>query len=124
MISLHAYLVRKPGLTHAEFRRYWHDQHGPLIRDTPELARRLLRYEQHPRLDGQATVGPGGVDYDGVAIQSFASWDDFLAFIDGPAAEAMRADEANFLDHDQLTVVFTDDPVVVVADRSAGVPGG
>ena len=35
--------------------------------------------------------------YDGVAVQEFASWDDFLAMIAGPAGELMRDDEANFL---------------------------
>ena len=35
--------------------------------------------------------------YDGVAVQEFASWDDFIAMISGPAGDLMREDEANFL---------------------------
>jgi hypothetical protein len=41
MIRLTALLVRNPDLTHDEFLRYWHDVHGPLMRDTPELARHI-----------------------------------------------------------------------------------
>lgn len=121
MISLHAFLVRKPGMSHQEFVTYWRDHHGPFIRDTPELARHLLRYEQHPRIPG----GRGGdTDYDGVAIQSFASWEDFAAMLTGEAGEAMRADEANFLDSERLTVVFTEEPNVVVPLGPAGEAGG
>jgi uncharacterized protein (TIGR02118 family) len=111
VISLHAFLVRKPGMSHEDFVTYWRDVHGPFIRDTPGLARHLLRYEQHPRIPGRQG---GDSDYDGVAIQSFASWEEFGAMLADPAAEAMRQDEANFLDSDKLLVLFTEEPNVVV----------
>ncbi len=121
MISLHAFLVRKPGISHEDFVAYWRDHHGPFIRGTPELARHLLRYEQHPRIPGSRG---GDTDYDGVAIQSFASWDDFAAMLTGEAGEAMRADEANFLDSERLTVLFTEEPNIVVPLRPAREAGG
>lgn len=99
-------------MTHEEFLEYWHGSHGPLIRDTPGLGDRLVRYEQHP-------VHPNDRSgYDGVAVQEFASWDAFLAMLEGEPGEAMRADEANFLSGQDIRVVFTTDPTVMV-DRSA-----
>ena len=108
-VSLFAFVKRREDMSHEEFLDYWHHTHGPLIRDTPGLRDRLLRYEQHPaRADDRS-------GWDGVAIQQFACWDDFVAMLGGPAGEAMRADEGNFLDASSIRVVFTDEPVVVVA---------
>ncbi len=108
-VRLFAFVARKEGTSREEFLDHWHGTHGPLIRDTPELNRHLVAYEQHPaRADDRS-------EWDGVAVQQFASWDDFIAMISGPAGQVMRDDEANFLDHSHLQVVFTDEPVVVVA---------
>lgn len=111
-MKLFAFVKRKEGLSREEFLRYWRDVHGPLIRDTPGLGDRTVRYVQH------AAHGNDRSGWDGVAEQEFESWDDLMAMIGGPAGEAMRADEANFLDPESIKVVFTDDSVVVV-DRSA-----
>ncbi|MEO6987581.1 MAG: EthD domain-containing protein [Aquihabitans sp.] len=109
-VSLFAFVKRREGMTREEFLDYWHHTHGPLIRDTPGLGDRTLRYEQHPaRPDDQS-------GWDGVAMQRFARWDDFLAMLGGEAGAAMRADEANFLDQSSIKVVFTEHPVVIVGD--------
>ena len=113
-MKLIAFVKRRSDMSREEFLEYWHGTHGPLIRDTPELRDRLLAYEQHPaRPDDRS-------GWDGVAIQEFASWDDFIAMISGPAGELMRADEANFLDSSAIKVVFTEDPVVVVDGSKQG----
>lgn len=112
MIRLTAMLVRNPGLTHDEFLRHWHDVHGPLIRDTPELAQHLVRYEQHPLTDDRG-AGVGG--FDGVAVQWLESIDDLFAFIAEPAyTEKLAPDERHLLDMDQIKVTFTEEPVVVI----------
>jgi len=111
-VRLFAFVKRKEGMSREDFLRYWHDSHGPLIRDTPGLGGRTVRYEQHPaRADDRS-------GWDGVAMQEFASWDDFVAMLGGEAGEAMRADEANFLDSQSIKVVFTEDPVVVIEPSS------
>lgn len=111
-MKLFAFVKRKEGMSREDFLDYWHDHHGPLIRDTPGLGDRTVRYEQHPaRLDDRS-------GWDGVAVQEFASWDDFVAMLSGEAGEAMRADEANFLDSGSITVVFTEDPIVVIEPGS------
>lgn len=112
-MRLFAFVRRREGLERDDFLRYWHEQHGPLIRDTPGLGDRLVRYEQHPAHPHDRS------GWDGVALQEFRSWDDFIAMISGPAGEAMRADEANFLDPSSIKVVFTEGRVVIV-DGDAG----
>ena len=115
-ITLHAFLVRKPELTHEEFLSYWRDRHGPLIRDTPALACHLVRYEQHAALPGDRA----GSEYDGVAVQVFGSWYDFLAMLSEPEAELMREDEANFLDSARLQILLSEDVVTMVGEPAGG----
>ena len=115
MLTLHAFLVRRSDLTHEQFLAHWRDVHGPLIRDTPELARHLVRYEQHAVLDGRRGGTPG---FDGVAVQTFRSWEDFSAMLAEPAARAMADDEARFLDRDKLLVQFSTDGRVMIGDGS------
>jgi uncharacterized protein (TIGR02118 family) len=115
-VTLHAFLVRREGLTHEEFLSYWRERHGPLIRDTPALARHLIRYEQHGSLPG----AQAGSDFDGVAVQVFASWDEFLAMLAEPEADLMREDEKNFLDSDKLQILFSEDVVTMVGDPAGG----
>ena len=110
-MKLFAFIKRREGMSREDFLSYWHDQHGPLIRDTPGLGDRTLSYHQYPARDDDRS------GWDGVAVQEFASWQDFLAMLDGPAGETMRADEGNFIDPDSIRVVFTDDPVIIV-DRA------
>jgi uncharacterized protein (TIGR02118 family) len=107
---------RKEGLTHDEFLAYWHGSHGPLIRDTPGLADHLLRYEQHPV---HANDRSG---YDGVAVQEFESWDEFVSMLQGEPGDAMRADEANFLSSKDIHVVFTTEPTVMVERPASTAP--
>jgi hypothetical protein len=108
-----ALLRRKPGLTHEEFVAHWRDHHGPLIRDTPELARHIVRYEQHPRHRDDALSGTDGVD--GVAVQWFHSIDDFLGFISEPGyPELIAPDELRFIDMDRIEFIITDEPNVVI----------
>jgi uncharacterized protein (TIGR02118 family) len=115
-VKLFAFVKRKEGMTREEFLDYWHHHHGPLIRDTPGLGDRTIRYEQHPaRKDDRS-------GWDGVAVQEFASWNDFVAMLSGEAGDAMRADEANFLDPSSIKVVFTEGTVVVIGDEVGDAP--
>ncbi len=107
-VRLFAFVKRRSDLSREQFLDHWRRVHGPLIRDNPGLAERIVRYEQHAALPGDRS------GWDGVAVQEFASWDDFVAMLADPAAEAMRADEAEFLDPASIAVVFTHDRVVVI----------
>ena len=114
-MRLFAFVKRKEGMSREAFLDYWHHTHGPLIRDTPALADHTRSYVQYP------AAPQDGSGWDGVAVQEFASWDDFVAMLSGPAGEAMRADEANFLDSSSIKVVFTEGQVVMIdPDDPAG----
>lgn len=114
-MRLFAFVRRRADLSREDFLRYWHEHHGPLIRDTPELARHVRRYEQRPAHPNDRS------GWDGVAVQDFDSWDEFLGMITGPAGEAMRADEQHFLDPESIKVVFTQGRVVVIDDGPGAV---
>jgi hypothetical protein len=123
VVKMFALLRRRPGLTHDEFVAHWRDNHGPLIRDTPELARHIVRYEQHPRHRDDALSGTDGVD--GVAVQWFHSIDDFLGFISEPLyPELIAPDELRFIDMDRIEFIITDQPNVVIDGPRTPAEGG
>lgn len=117
-MRLFAFVKRKEGMSREDFLSYWHTVHGPLIRDTPGLGDRTTSYVQYPARDDDRS------GWDGVAVQEFASWDDFLGMLSGPAGDAMRADEANFLDPSSIKVVFTEGEVVMIEGPGAGAGSG
>ncbi|MDZ7675803.1 MAG: EthD domain-containing protein [Acidimicrobiales bacterium] len=111
MIRLTALLHRNPMLSHEEFLEHWHEVHGPLIRDTPELARHIIRYEQHPSTDDRGA----GSGCDGVAMQWMESIDALFAFIAEPKyAEVLAPDEQRLLDMERVQVIFSEYPTVVI----------
>ena len=113
MVKLTCLLKRKPGMSVEEFHRHWRDVHGPLIAGLPNLARHVVRYEQHPRLEGSQAVGTAG--FDGVAEQWFRSLDDFMAFVGEPDyARHVAPDEERFLDRAGLVWIISAAPRVVI----------
>jgi uncharacterized protein (TIGR02118 family) len=114
MLRLTVFLKRNPDLTVEEFRSHWRDVHGPLIRDNPDLARHIVRYEQHLPADVGLFAGTEG--YDGIAVQWLESIDAFKGFMDEPAYMTdVYPDEERFLDRDGLVWMVTDEPTVVIA---------
>ena len=112
-VTLFAFVRRRTDLSREEFLVHWRDRHGPLIRDTPGLGDRIERYEQHAVREDDRS------GFDGVAVQTYRDWQTFLDILSSPAGEAMRADEAQFLDPSSIQVVFTGDRVVVIDGEEA-----
>ncbi len=124
MVRLVAFLFRNPELSHEEFVEHWRNHHGPLIAGTPELARHVVRYEQHPRhlADDGLTSNE---DADGVAMQWMNSLDDFVAFISEPAyREKVAPDERQFLDMARVRYVICEEPNVVIDQLRGDGPVG
>jgi uncharacterized protein (TIGR02118 family) len=121
MVKLFAFLRRREGTTHEEFVAHWQERHGPLIRDTPELARHIVRYEQHRRHHpGQWS---GNEDLDGVAVQWFDGLDGFRSFLAEPKyAELIAPDERRFLDMSRVEFVICDEPNVVIGGPAEAAP--
>jgi len=112
MVKLVAFLKRKPGMTPEEFYERWENHHGPLIAGTPELARHVVRYEQHRRTDYAGWMG--SPEYDGVTIQWLTGPEALEAWLAEPAVELINEDEVTFLDRDALVWMITAEPVVVI----------
>ena len=92
-----AFLVRKTGMSHDEFRQYWEHEHTPLAREIEGVVRYHTVYPTEPEVS----------EFDGVAELYFSTLDDLHAALGHPdsrdydptkeiAAKA-RADVDNFL---------------------------
>ncbi len=115
MIQLVTMLKRKPGTTHDEFLKHWHEVHGPLLRRL-SCANYIRRYEQHATVwptPGSKAPEPA---YDGVTIQWFDSAESFWAHLGEPDQAEMMADVATFLDTDQLHWTICEAPTIVIGE--------
>ena len=106
MVKLVFPLRRLPGLTRAEFQRYWLETHGPLVRRHAR-ALHIRRYVQVHTLDdplnavlreSRGTLAP----YDGVAELWWDSREEMEAALATPeaqqAARELLEDEQRFID--------------------------
>ena len=119
MIKLTVFVQRNPALSIDEFHAEWR-AHGQMIADEPAFRTHIRRYEQHHRTleDYRKPLlgdGPDRAQYDGVAVQWFDSFKDFLALIQTPEyAAKMQPDEARILDPDGIVVLFTEEAEVFI----------
>jgi uncharacterized protein (TIGR02118 family) len=103
MIKLLVLLKKLPHLSDAEFRRFWLEEHGPIVRRNAS-ARRISRYLQlHPAfgdvLDGIVGRRGGSVaPFDGVAEICWNSLDDMRA---ANASEEGRRAAVEIVEHEQ-----------------------
>ena len=107
LTKLFAALHRRPGTTVGEFREHWRTGHAAVNRDTPSIARHILRYEQN--------VAQDDAEFDGVTIQWFANTREFFAMASEPEyATVVEPDEAELLDQGALTWILTEAEHVIV----------
>jgi uncharacterized protein (TIGR02118 family) len=103
MIKLVVCMKKLPHLSHAEFLRFWLEEHGPIVRRNAE-ARRIKRYTQvHP--EGAAALegivnrrGGSVVRFDGLAEICWDSVDDIIAA--SKSSEGQRA-AAEIVEHEK-----------------------
>jgi hypothetical protein len=107
-------LPRRAGTAVAAFREHWRTGHAAVNRDTPAIARHILRYEQHERLDHD--YERADCPFDGVTIQWFASTAEFFAMAAEPEyGNVVAPDEARLLDRDGLVWLLTEAEQTIVA---------
>jgi hypothetical protein len=111
VIKLTVLVARNPALSPEEFHAEWR-AHGRMIADEPVFRHYIRRYEQHHRVtEDYRNGGP----YDGMAVQWFDAFRDFLALLDTPEyAAKMQPDEARILDPERLVVLFTEEAEVLI----------
>lgn len=121
MIKLVYCVKKRPELGDEEFRDYWLNRHGPLVRELgPPL--KVLRYVQSHTLPLElhdmvkATRGLGDI-YDGIAELWWESLDAFIDAYSSPegieADAALREDEARFIDFAASCIFFTEEHAVI-----------
>lgn len=109
MIKLTVLVKRNPALSVEEFHEEWRE-HGRMIAAEPAFARLIKRYEQHHRI---AADYRNGDTHDGMAVQWFESYADFIALLQTPEYTAkMQPDETRILDLDGMVVLFTEEAEV------------
>ena len=108
---------RKPGLSVEEFRDYWLNRHGPLVKSFAG-ALRAKRYVQSHTLDtpfNQITQTARGSKpaYDGLTEIWWDSLEDLAAAGQTPEGQqanvALASDEAQFCDLPNCSVFFTEE---------------
>lgn len=115
MIKLICYVKRRPEMSREAFHDHWLNSHGPLIRDTPELAQHIVRYEQNHRTDSDSRRDGDEIGYAGATIQWFESMDSFGNFLREPAyKELIAPDEARFLDQGAFALIFSGEANVIL----------
>jgi uncharacterized protein (TIGR02118 family) len=98
---------RKRGMPPPSFLDYWEHRHGPLVLDKFAA---LRRYVQNHALEG-SYAGDAEPDFDGV-LEAWLASIEALRSGEGTADhEALRADEANFLDPDRFRFMLVRDRI-------------
>ncbi len=93
-LKLITFNYRKPGLTPQAFQHYWEHPHGQLVlRNFKAMGRYVQNHAVDSSYDGGAEP-----DFDGLLEGWLTSMEAFNASMGMPENEAMRTDEANFLD--------------------------
>ena len=111
MIKLTVLVKRNPALSVEEFHDEWR-LHGRMIAAEPVFARYIKRYEQHHRVTDDYRNGD---TFDGMAVQWFSSYRDFIDLLATPEYRAkMQPDETRILDMSGLVVLFTEEAEVFI----------
>ncbi len=102
-----------------DFHAYWKDEHAPFFANTPEVRKLISRYELNHRIpeDYERARHPtevAGPQWDGVAVQWFNSFDDFLALTRLPAYLEFAGPDAQRYRAPETAVVFTHDAIRIV----------
>lgn len=117
MIKLVYCIRRRSDVPEDEFRRYWLEEHGPLVRSVAE-AIRARRYVQshtaHPDLNEALTASRGAATpYDGITEVWFEGRESLTEGLASPEAQAatkrLLEDEARFIDLTASTLFLTEE---------------
>jgi uncharacterized protein (TIGR02118 family) len=122
MIKLTFVLRRLPEFEPGEFRRYWREQHAPLVArhaDTLRIRRYVQTHTMGSDLDAALAAARGAQiePYDGVAQLWWDSFEDLLAVLSDEAGQRAAAelveDERRFIDLPASSLWFGEEHVVV-----------
>ncbi len=101
------YIMKKTGMTHEEFHRYWKDGHGPIAARIPGLRRCV----QSHTIARASEIRPPA--FDGMAELWFEDFDALLAAMRSPEVQAAINDERNFIDRSRTAFFVTEEHSIV-----------
>ena len=98
-VKVHAFMVKKAGLSDEQFHRHWRDPHGYLAMRVAEIIRYVQdhTYGSAPRFGGWAPLV-----YDGLPAVWFADVASATGLHSNPDFQESHADEENLVERDQL----------------------
>jgi uncharacterized protein (TIGR02118 family) len=115
MVKVLVLFKRKIGISLEECARYWYEKHAPFaLKIIPkDVIDGIKKYIQNP-----AISIPGGAEqpFDGMIelhfnnFKSLQKWNEWY-FSD--AGKALQNDEKNFMDRDKMTILLTEERVIV-----------
>jgi uncharacterized protein (TIGR02118 family) len=117
MIKCSVLIKRKPGMSLAQFNRYWQEKHGPLALSVKDFICHIRKYVQSHRLPDNLARGMQShavSQYDGI-VELWADSADELkqAFASPGYNNVIRPDESNFCDDaDGVIIMMTEDVVL------------
>jgi uncharacterized protein (TIGR02118 family) len=103
MIKSLSLLVRKDGMTHAQFMQHWVDVHAPLALAVPGLRRYVQCHIRDERR--RPDIPDIGVAIDGIAETWFDDLDAMARALATPEMKALHADGALFIGRIQSFIV-------------------
>jgi len=121
MIKLVFCLRRKPGMSVEEFRRYWREDHAPLVKSHEE-ALGICRYVQvhtdhGPGIKALTNSRGAPEPFDGIAELWYDSPEALAARAKDPdaraAGKALFEDEQKFIDHATSPILIGTENVVI-----------
>jgi hypothetical protein len=114
---------RRAGLSHAEFRRYVTQVHGPLVTSVPEVAAAIRRYHYNFPISGardEAFEQPLAAQLDIVTQGWFDSREAQLANMAEPRyLEIIRPDEGRFADEARAVMHYTQEVPIAEGEPTA-----
>ena len=106
-LKLVTFNYRKPSLSPRMFQDYWENEHGSLVLHNFAALRRYV--QNHALISGYESGAEP--DFDGVLEAWLASFEALRAGEGTPRHEAVRADEANFLDPARFRFMLVRDKI-------------
>lgn len=115
-VKVHAFMVKKAGLSDEDFHRHWRDPHGHLAMRVTEILRYVQdhTYGTDPQFEGWAPLV-----YQGLPAVWFSDMTTATGLHTNPDFQESHADEENLVERDQLRWLRSAETVLVPGPPAA-----
>jgi uncharacterized protein (TIGR02118 family) len=117
-VKVYAFIVKKQGLSDAEFHSHWRNPHGELTKKVPQINRYL---QNHGVANPATLTGLPSMPCLGIATIWVADVGKLDDIFHDPGFQEVHADELNLLDREQLSWMITQEAVVADGARAGDI---